>query len=157
MFLGIIWYNLRRLRKNLQKIFDAILRHQWSEELKSKFFIDSVIMDTHQYDEELKSGNRTPPVQPKKAVICSYHFAAKYQVDIADAHFDLAILDEAHKVRNSWRIRGAITSTAIRESLLGTKKLLLTATPLHNSMKDLVGILQFIDDNLDISQWRRMG
>ncbi len=24
MFLGIIWYNLRRLRKNLQKIFDAI-------------------------------------------------------------------------------------------------------------------------------------
>jgi hypothetical protein len=25
MFPGIIWYNLRRLRKNLQKIFDAIL------------------------------------------------------------------------------------------------------------------------------------
>ncbi len=141
-------------KRKILIIAPASLRKQWGEELRSKFFIDSIIFDTDTYKSELSKGNKKPLEQEDKIIICSYHFAANYKKDISNADFDLAVLDEAHKIRNSWRETGAKTSKAIREALFGTKKLLLTATPLHNSMKDLVGILQFIDDSLDASQWK---
>jgi len=141
-------------KRKILIIVPASLRKQWAEELRSKFFIDSIIFDTDTYKSELKKGSKNPLDQEDKIVICSYHFAAKYEIDISNIEFDLAVLDEAHKIRNSWKVSGAVISKSIRESLFGIKKLLLTATPLHNSMKDLVGILQFIDDSLDASQWR---
>ena len=138
--------------RNILVIVPASLRKQWAKELKEKFFLDSIIIDKDKYITELKKGNSHPLIQPEKIVICSYNFAAKYSTDIRFAGFRLAILDEAHKIRNIWQKKGALIAKSIYESLRGTKKILLTATPLQNNLDELVGILHFIDDGIDPSE-----
>jgi len=48
-------------------------------------------------------------------------------------------LDEAHKLRNAHRPSNRI-GQALRRALEGRKKLLLTATPLQNSLMELYGL-----------------
>jgi SNF2 family DNA or RNA helicase len=58
----------------------------------------------------------------------------------------LAIVDEAHKLRNVYR-KSARTAADVRDALAGTKKLLLTATPFQNSLMELYGLTTVIDPN----------
>ncbi len=60
--------------------------------------------------------------------------------------WDLAILDEAHRLRNVYK-PGAKTALAIRAALSNTPKLLLTATPLQNSLMELYGLVSMIDEH----------
>ncbi|MGN1245709.1 MAG: helicase-related protein, partial [Muribaculaceae bacterium] len=60
--------------------------------------------------------------------------------------FDLAVMDEAHKMRNVYR-KSARTAADVRDALHGVKKLLLTATPFQNSLMELYGLTSVIDDH----------
>gem|GEM_PF-2324241 len=59
--------------------------------------------------------------------------------------WDLAILDEAHRLRNVYK--EAKIAVAIRSALETAPKMLLTATPLQNSLSELYGLVSFIDDS----------
>ena len=122
----------------------ASLRKQWEAELIDKFGIPSEILDTKNYNAYQREGKN--PFIPKRAIICSYNFAAKKKSEILIHGFDLAIVDEAHKLRNVYR-KSARTSADVRDALAGTKKLLLTATPFQNSLMELYGLTTVIDPN----------
>ena len=123
----------------------ASLRKQWEAELLDKFGIPSEILDTKTFNNHRREGRN--PLSPKRAIICSYNFVAKHKQDILLHAFDLAVIDEAHKMRNVYR-SSARTSAEVRDALTGVKKLLLTATPFQNSLMELYGLTSIINDRL---------
>lgn len=123
----------------------ASLRKQWSFELSDKFGIPNEILDTKNYNEYLHLGKN--PFTQHKIVICSYYFAARKMQEIRLCGFDLAIIDEAHKLRNVYK-KNAKTAQAVKEALSDAKKLLLTATPFQNSLMELYGLTSIIDENI---------
>lgn len=126
-------------------IAPASLRKQWSMELKEKFFIDSIIIDGQSFKKEQKNGNKNPFIQENKIVITSYPFASRKEEFIYLAGFELAVLDEAHKLRNFHKGEKAKQAYSINQSLRDTKKIFLTATPLQNSLLEIYGLTSMID------------
>jgi len=137
-------------------IAPASLRKQWSMELKEKFFIDSVILEAKSYKEEMKKGNANPFEQKDALVITSYQFAVRHEEEIMMAGYNLAIIDEAHKLRNVYRKENK-TAKSIKRALANTKKVLLTATPLQNSLLELYGLTSIIDDQVfgDVNSFKQ--
>ena len=134
-------------KRKILIVAPASLRKQWSMELKEKFFIDSVILEAKSYKNALKKGNLNPFEQKDALVIVSYQFAVRHEEEILLAGYDLAIVDEAHKLRNVYKKQNVI-SKSIKRSLVNTKKILLTATPLQNSLLELYGLTSIIDDQV---------
>ncbi|MQT71605.1 ATP-dependent helicase, partial [Pseudomonas sp. FSL R10-0071] len=61
--------------------------------------------------------------------------------------WDLVVIDEAHKLRNAHR-KSNETGQSLKRSLAGRRKLLLTATPLQNSLMELYGLSSLIDEDI---------
>lgn len=121
------------------------LRKQWSQELADKFFLPSVILETKSFNNEVKEKNFNPFLQKDKIVICSFQFAKSKASYIEATNWNLVIIDEAHRLRNVYKTSNVI-GNAIKQSLLPRKKVLLTATPLQNSVLELYGLVSIIDD-----------
>lgn len=131
-------------KRKILVIVPANLRKQWSQELMDKFFLPSVILEARTYKEQRAAGNRFPFEQEEQIVICSYHYARTMEYDIKDVDWDLVVLDEAHKLRNVYRSDNKI-GKAILNAILTKPKVLLTATPLQNSLLELFGLTSLID------------
>jgi len=89
-------------------------------------------------------------------IICSYQFAKAKADDIEAVSWDLVVMDEAHRLRNVYKTSNAIAKT-IKEALLHVhSKVLLTATPLQNSLLELYGLVSIVDDRVfgDIDSFR---
>ncbi len=78
-------------------------------------------------------------------VIISFQFAVRYEETLMTTPWDMVVIDEAHKLRNAYRHSTKIGRT-IRGILRGKRKVLLTATPLQNSVMELYGLTTFIDE-----------
>lgn len=136
-------------RRRMLVVCPASLRKQWVQELADKFFLPAVILETKSFNQALKDGSANPFETSRDdpaVVVCSYNFAARRADELASARWDLAVLDEAHRLRNVYK-RGAKIATAIRTALSPTPKLLLTATPLQNSLMELYGLVSVIDEH----------
>jgi len=136
-------------RRHVLVITPASLRKQWVQELAEKFFLPAVILETKSYNAAVKAGTRNPfemPATNPAVVVCSYQFAARKSAELSVVPWDLAILDEAHRLRNVFK-PGAKIAGAIRSALSNTPKLLLTATPLQNSLMELYGLVSIIDEH----------
>lgn len=131
-------------KRNMLLIMPSSLRKQWNQELSDKFYIDSIILETKSYKELKKKGHNNPFKVKDKAIICSYNFANKMKRDISKVNWDLVIMDEAHRLRNVYKPSNKIAN-GIRESTQAFPKLLLTATPLQNSLMELFGLVSIID------------
>lgn len=131
-------------KRKIIVVCPASLRKQWETELQDKFGIPCEILDTKNYNAYLREGRN--PLSAKRVIICSYNFCAKHKGDIVTNGFDLAVMDEAHKMRNVYR-KSARTAADVRDALHGVKKLLLTATPFQNSLMELYGLTSVIDDH----------
>jgi hypothetical protein len=94
-----------------------------------------------------RAGLRTNPFDTGGVVICSHPFGAMRAGDLEKVPWDVAVLDEAHRLRNAYR-RDHRTGQALRKGLRRCPKLLLTATPLQNDLMELLGLAAFIDDAL---------
>lgn len=127
-------------------ISPATLRKQWSMELEDKFFLPSIIMEKKNFNRILND-TYTNPFDTKDAiVICSYPFARKQIEHINRVNWDLVVIDEAHSLRNVYK-PGNKTGNALKKGLQPFKKVLLTATPLQNDIKELYGLVSIIDNN----------
>ncbi|WP_339888931.1 SNF2-related protein [uncultured Flavobacterium sp.] len=132
-------------KRKLLIIAPSNLRKQWNQELADKFFLPSIILETKSFNEYVKGGNLNPFNQNDNIVICSYHFAKNKAVYVEQTNWDLVIIDEAHRLRNVYKASNKI-GNVIKASLEKRKKVLLTATPLQNSILELYGLVSIIDD-----------
>lgn len=131
-------------KRKLLVICPSNLRKQWSSELLEKFFLSSVILEKKSFNTEIEKGNLNP-FNTDKIVICSYQFAKAKSPYIKHTEWDLVIIDEAHRLRNVYKPTNKI-SNAIKSSIELRKKILMTATPLQNSILELFGLVSIIDD-----------
>jgi len=138
--------------RNILIITPATLRKQWQQELSDKFNLKSLILDKKIFD-NLKKDNKI--FNTKKIIICSYNFAASKFKDIAADNWDLVVIDEAHRLRNVFKPKNVIASL-INKSVKESVKLLLTATPLQNSLLELYGLVSIIDPHVfgDINSFK---
>ncbi|MGE5583509.1 MAG: DEAD/DEAH box helicase, partial [Bacillota bacterium] len=131
-------------KRKILIIVPSNLRKQWNQELLEKFFLPSIILETPSFNQEAKKG-KPNPFEQKEIVICSYHFARAKEAYIRLVNWDLVIIDEAHRLRNVYKPTNKI-GNAIKKALANYPKLLLTATPLQNSLLELYGLVSIIDD-----------
>jgi len=131
-------------KRKLLIIVPSSLRKQWSQELLDKFFLPSFIIETASFKQEIKKGNLNP-FERSEIVICSYNFARLKDVYISQVKWDLVVIDEAHRLRNVYKPTNKIAN-AIKNSVSHAPKVLLTATPLQNSLMELYGLVSVIDD-----------
>ncbi|MBC8503272.1 MAG: DEAD/DEAH box helicase family protein, partial [Chloroflexi bacterium] len=144
---GLVMSQLWAERKRkLIVISPASLRKQWEIELSEKFNIPSTVIDAKSYRLAVDEG-MTNPFDRKDVVIVSTHFTSRYKEEIKRIGWDLAIVDEAHKLRNAYRPSNKMGKN-IRWALEDCKKLLLTATPLQNSLLELFGLSTIIDERI---------
>lgn len=141
----VISQNWAECKRRMLIIAPATLRKQWSVELEEKFFIPSIILERKNFNRILNDTYSNPFDTEDAVVICSYPFARKNILHIARVNWDLVVLDEAHALRNVYRNSNK-TGIALRLGLQPFKKLLLTATPLQNDIKELYGLISIIDD-----------
>ncbi len=151
---GIVLCQLWAERKRrLIVLCPASLRKQWAMELQEKFSLPAVILDSKSY-RALQRLARDPFAE-KAVLIMSFNFANSMREDMKAVAWDLVVVDEAHKLRNAYRPSNKV-GQGIRWATEGCRKLLLTATPLQNSLVELFGLSTLIDDHLfgDVNAFR---
>ena len=136
-------------RRRLLVICPASLRKQWAQELHDKFAMPTTVMDAVSMRKQ-SAGDMLATLQRQvgqAVVIMSYQFAARLEAELRAVSWDMVVIDEAHKLRNAHRTSNR-TGQALKRALQGRKKLLLTATPLQNSLMELYGLSTLIDEHL---------
>ena len=136
-------------RRRLLVICPASLRKQWAQELDDKFAVPTAVVDAVALRKQ-SAGDMLATLQRlvgKAVVIMSYQYAARLEAELRAVPWDVVVIDEAHKLRNAHRASNR-TGQALRRALQGRRKLLLTATPLQNSLMDLYGLSTLIDEHL---------
>lgn len=127
-------------KRNILIVVPASLRNQWNIELMEKFYLPSFILDSESFEE----GQSQISKGEKSIYICSYNFAVTNAEYFKNIDWDLIVLDEAHKLRNVYK-KSNVMANALRAAFRNYKKVLLTATPLQNNLKELYGLISIID------------
>ncbi len=125
-------------KRRLLVICPASLRKQWSLELQDKFNLPNIVVD---------SKTRGEQFPPDRVVIMSYNFASARHEELRAVPFDMVVIDEAHKLRNVYKPNKK-TAQNIRTALAGHRKVLLTATPLQNSLMELFGLSTILSEEI---------
>lgn len=131
-------------KRHLLVIVPANLRKQWNQELADKFHLPSVILETRTFNETIRAG-RLNPFDQEAIILCSYQFARTKEPYLRQTPWDLVVIDEAHRLRNVYKPTSKIAN-AIKQAVAQFPKVLLTATPLQNSLLELYGLVSIIDD-----------
>lgn len=135
-------------KKKILIMCPASLRKQWQDELITKFGLESEVWDGISFLEKVNNGEKVPLTYDGVFII-SYQFAYKHLGLIEKQAWGVVIIDEAHRFRRVYRGRDASKMAyEIRKVIKDKPKVLLTATPLQNSLEEIYGISSFIDDKL---------
>ena len=133
-------------RHKILIIVPANLRKQWHQELQDKFGLTAIILESKNYN-ALRKSQANPFIQ-EALIICSYQFAKTEAANIKRIPWDLVVFDEAHRLRNVYK-KGNIIAKTLQDALAHVgAKILLTATPLQNSLLELYGLVSIIDDRV---------
>jgi ERCC4-related helicase len=132
-------------KRRILVITPSNLRKQWHQELSEKFFLPCAILETRSYNQAIRQANFRPFEMADTLVICSYQFARSKAADVHAIPWELVVIDEAHRLRNVYKPSNVIANT-LKNALAPNRKLLLTATPLQNSLLELFGLISFIDE-----------
>lgn len=116
-----------------------------AKELSEKFFLPCAILESKSYNEAFRNGDPQPFAKQNRIVIFSYQFARNKASDVQRLPWDLVIFDEAHRLRNVYKPSNVIANT-LKIALAEKPKIMLTATPLQNSLMELYGLMSFIDE-----------
>lgn len=125
----------------------ATLRKQWEIELEEKFGLKSTILDRFTVESD-PAGWKTWLEDKSKIriVLASYDYSSKLMKRFPNVKWDFIIIDEAHNLRNVFH--GTKRAKRLYDLSQGIPKILLTATPLQNTLSDLHGLISFIDPRI---------
>jgi adenine-specific DNA-methyltransferase len=142
-------------KRRILIITPSNLRKQWHQELSEKFFLPSRILESKSYNAAIREGRFRPFEMQDSIVLCSYQFARNKASDVTAIAWDLVVIDEAHRLRNVYKPSNVIANT-LKLALANRPKILLTATPLQNSLLELFGLISIIDDQVfgDLKSYR---
>lgn len=135
-----------RGKNSIIVVAPASLCQQWQTEMQEKFDLPTQILDSKIIRTALKDEN-TDIFHFNGITICSYNCAVQFKKLMKDCDWDLVVIDEAHKLRNFYKGKTKIAE-GINETFLGKKKLLLTATPIQNSLMDIFSLVSIIDPSI---------
>lgn len=142
----VLRYMLESGAKKVLIALPASLRKQWELELEDKFGLNAVILDRLTVERDAKDWHRKfADRQSVIIVITSYDYSSKLMKRFPDVKWDFLIIDEAHNLRN---LNSTKRAKRLYELSGGIPKILLTATPLQNSLMDLYGLISFIDPRI---------
>jgi len=140
-------------KRRLLVICPASIRKQWALEMEEKFNLPVLVLDARAYRQARRSGRA--PLNEKAVLIISLNYANSLREELKAIAWDLVVIDEAHKLRNAYRPSNKV-GQGIRWATEDCRKLLLTATPLQNSLLELYGLSTLIDEHLfgDLNSFR---
>ena len=124
----------------------ATLRKQWEIELDEKFGLSVDILDRLTVEKDYYEMKSYMESDNRRIIITSYDYASKFIKRFPFVKWDFVIVDEAHNLRNVFH--GTKRAKNLFELTKGIPKILLTATPLQNSLSDLHGLISFIDTRI---------
>lgn len=129
-------YVLRGLVRTVLILTPPSLMTQWQDEIASKFNIEFILSE----DEAFKSMG-TEAWRQFPRIIASINFARRkeHAEVLAETPFDMVIVDEAHCLQNR-----ATQTWKMVNSLKKKYMLLLTATPIQNSLEELYNMITLL-------------
>lgn len=143
----VLKYVLDSGAKRVLIVLPNALRKQWEIELDEKFNIKAIILDRlivekdyYNYKSWIERQSET------RVIITSYDYSSKLIKRFPSVKWDFIIIDEAHNLRNVFH--GTKRAKNLYDVTSGIPKVLLTATPIQNSLKDLHGLISFIDPRI---------
>ena len=143
----VIKYVLDSGAKHILISLPATLRKQWEVELDEKFGLKATILNRLSVEKDfygIKNWLETP--KDYCIILTSYDYASKFIKRFPFVKWDFVVIDEAHNLRNVFH--GAKRARKLYELTKGFPKILLTATPLQNSLSDLHGLISYIDPRI---------
>ena len=141
-------------KRRILVIAPANLRKQWHQELADKFGISAAVLEAKSYKQSIKEGVANP-FEASCVLITSYQFACGKAKEVQAVPWDLVVIDEAHRLRNVYKPDSKMART-LKDALISSPKVLLTATPLQNSLLELYGLVSFVDEKVfgDLDSFR---
>ena len=145
---GIIYLELKA-RLDLRRILvvcPSSLRNKWRDELLNRFDEDFVPMEARDFREFLDRFERHGGNRPLKAIVSLESIRREdilTRINEVELDLDLAIVDEAHHMRNPATLSHDVGSTL---SGISSAMLLLTATPVQLRSADLFHLLHILDE-----------
>ncbi|RKZ80989.1 MAG: ATP-dependent helicase [Candidatus Parabeggiatoa sp. nov. 1] len=131
-------YFVRGMIKSLLILTPASLVSQWQQELSDKFDITTISTDERQEEPEIFWNQND-------SIVASIH-TAKHKAHrdyVTGREWDMVIVDEAHHLKNrntlNWKLVNSIKKRFI---------LMLTATPVQNSLVELFNLLTLLKPGL---------
>ncbi len=128
-------YLMRGMARRVLILTPATLVGQWQEELQTKFDVEF----TTSYDPQLRQDPRAFWEQPRVIASIATARRAEHQPLLATQNYDLVIVDEAHHLKNrqtqNWKLVNALQKRFL---------LLLSATPVQNSLVELYNLLTLL-------------
>lgn len=138
----VIKFLLQSGKNKILLIMPSNLRKQWQVELEEKFEVASLIVDSSNW------GDYLAEIKKKQSVIIvSYNFASKRKEYLGKVAWDFCVFDEAHRLRNVHK-NGSKMANSLYELTKRIPKILLTATPMQNTLLDIYGLVQYIDEHI---------
>lgn len=143
LVLGQYWAERRR---RLLVLCPASIRQQWATELAEKFNLPTQVLDSSTW-KRLRAEGVHDPLDRECINVMSITFAARMESQLRAVPWDVVVIDEAHKLRNAHR-DSHVTGQALKRAFSGVRKVLVTATPLQNSLIELYGLSTILDEHL---------
>ena len=132
--------------KKIMIVLPATLRKQWEVELEEKFHRKVRILDRPTVEKETREIKEWLESSQVSVVIASYDYSSKLMKRFQEIKWDFLIIDEALNLRNVFH--GTKRAKRLYDLTGGIPKILLTATPLQNSLSDLHGLVSYIDPRI---------
>ena len=133
--------------RQLLLIVPATLRKQWQSELETKFGLPTRILDGPAVRQALQTSPQNPLAAQDAVLIVSYPFAAAYSHLLEPVRWQAVVLDEAHRLRNVYQPGNKQANAIKAATRLAQRRIMLTATPLQNSLLELYGLVSFLDEH----------
>ncbi len=128
-------YLLRGMAERILVLTPATLVGQWQEEMLTKFDVEFATT----YDSAARNDSLTFWSQPRVIASIATARRPEHQQALAQQNYDLVIVDEAHHLKNrataNWKLVNALNKRFL---------LLLSATPVQNSLIELYNLLTLL-------------